>query len=354
MIDRMRSVFPGALVLVLVMLPAAIHAAVDARVNVTLESDNWYPIPEGQMKSAVMDSALDVLTEQGDISLQAEADDSVASELNGHLSLVGAASQVSFTLELLTSGEASHVATSSISIEGLGREEIYQSLGYIGREVGTRLSERLSVNESSTGGEVSDELAALFERGRELKREGRFDEARQAFVEVQARTSNEEWAGMAADELDYGLLIHEARSLMNNLGNPATPMNERKDMARLAGNRLREAIARNNTHAARVRESQNLLDRVDMVITALDNAMQAQLMSQATPLRLTIMESYNMRGECITKERLEQYMGNRRSSDLTVASTRGTTDDRYYTLTSETLPGEVTLRCANGEVTLER
>lgn len=348
--------FLAGLMMLAILLPVSGHAALETRVNTTLESDDWYPIPEEQMKSAVMDAALDALTGSGDISLQAGGDAADVSELNGHLSLVGAANRVSFTLELHTPGQPSRVATSSISIEGLDREAIYQSLGYIGGEVGNRLSDRLAIEAGSrtTPADGDGEAARLFNQGRELKREGEFDAARQKFVEVEAMAGDTEWSEMATDELEYGLLIFEARLLMNDLGDPATAMHEKRDFARLAANRLREAIAQNNNHATRVRESQNLLDQIEMALGSLDNAMRAQMVSEASPLRITLMEEYSMRGECMTSERLEEMLDNRLGRmDLTLESVRGTQDDRYYELADPNSEQRITLHCSNGEVDAE-
>lgn len=344
-----------AFVLALVAVAGAGHSAVPARVEMTLETDNWYPVPEEQMKSQVMDTALDALTQAGRLGLVADQEDSGAGELRGHLSLVGPANQVSFTLELHVPDQPSFVATSSISIEGLDREGIYQALAYIGGEVGNRMADRLGMlEEPEASPEGSEEIADLLNRGKELKREDRFEEAREAFVQVEALAGDGEWAEMARDELDYGLLMYEAQSLMNRLGDLSIGLNEKRTMATRASNRLREALAQNHRHAARVREAQNWLDQVEMAREGLENAIQAQAMNGATPVRLMLLEEYSMRGECMGGERLREMTDDSRTMrGLSLQSVNGTSSERSYELLHKETGAVVTLRCVEGEVSAE-
>lgn len=331
------------------------HAAVPARVELTLETNNWYPVPEQQMRSGVMDSALDALTQAGRLDLAARGEDGGVGKLRGHLSLVGPADQVSFTLELHVPDEPSFVATSSISIEGLDRQGIYEALAYIGREVGGRLADRLGMlDEPESAPEGSEEIADLFNRGKERKRDGRFAEAREAFVQVEALAEEGEWAEMARDELDYGLLMYEAKSLMNQLGDMAIGLKEKQTMARRAGNRLREALGHNRGHAERVREAHNWLDQVEITRDALDNAMQAQAANSVVPLRLMLREEYSMRGECMGADRLAAMTEDRGTMrGLSLQSVTGTAMARSYEVVHEETGMTVTLRCTEGEVSIQ-
>lgn len=330
------------------------HAGIDTRVSVMLDTDSWYPLPEGQMKAAVMDAALDVLTEGGQLRLIDGTEVANAGELNGSLSLIGPADQVRFTLDFHGPGQPSFVATSSISIRGLGHDGIYEALSYLGGEVGRRLSDRLTIdNAPDESQEGNAQVAEALNRGKQLKREGRFDEARQAFlrVEMLADSSHQEWVDMAADELEYGLLVYEAQSLMSRMGDPATGLPEKRGMARLAGNRLREAVAQNNQHAERVREAQNWLDRVEMALSSIENTIQAQAASDSTGLRLMLQEHLAMTGECMGPERLEEMAANMPGArKLALRTARGSSEERTYELANPESGAEVTLLCADREI----
>lgn len=97
----------------------------------TLNADNWYPLSEKAMKSAVVDTALADLTNTGYFTIK---EGEVAEGLmDFHISLIGPAESIKLTIKLFLPNHPTFIATSSMSVKNLDHQGIYQALEKIGK-----------------------------------------------------------------------------------------------------------------------------------------------------------------------------------------------------------------------------
>lgn len=107
----------------------------------SLSSDNWYPLSEAAMKSAVIDTALADLTNNGFFTIK---NGQVAEALmDFDLSLIGPAETVKLTIRLSLPDHPTFVATSSLSVRELDHQGIYQAIEQLGENTALHMLDKV-------------------------------------------------------------------------------------------------------------------------------------------------------------------------------------------------------------------
>jgi len=117
---------------------------------------------------------------------------------------------------------------------------------------------------------------SLYEQAQALKRDNRLDAARDAFERVAEMTGDEDaaWAGLARDELRYGLPLHEARQLTLQLASSRDFSGSRQNLSRIDAIH-RQLLADNSDRPDRIAVIEQLRDQLALVQQSVGSAEQS-------------------------------------------------------------------------------
>ncbi len=339
-------------------LPA--YAATPLQVESEIVTDEWYPLPEEQIRTTVMDSALDTITATNQFTLGGSDGARKSARLRARITLVGPERIVQLGLRLDSPGQPTLVATSSMAVKGVGHQGFFGAFRYVGKQAGTEITDRLAarteappVAESGEPTLADRTIARRFSEAKELERNGELERARKTFVAVteMATDSQQKWMALARDELEFGLLVAEAQQLRLRLADVNVPLQEKERMARLAEFRLREAIAQNRPDPKRNSRVQRMLDQLNLTIKGLSAAKKAQAVSALGRVRVMISEMYMMRGRCPDASETRE-LTHRSPRKLSLEEAFGSEEDRRYLFVDQANEVTMEVRCREGRIEL--
>jgi hypothetical protein len=111
--------------------------AVSTRISIS--NDDWYPLPERDMKAAAVDTALAELTKGGLFSI---VEKSESNKLDLDISLIGPAETAKLTIQVNIKGQPTYVSTASISVHDMDYQGIYNAFEHIGLVAAQRLNDK--------------------------------------------------------------------------------------------------------------------------------------------------------------------------------------------------------------------
>jgi len=165
----------------------------------------------------------------------------------------------------------------------------------LGLLLASPLLQAASEHDNAMAREAANEARAAYEKAQALKREHRFAEAQQEFEYVADlnEPGTHKWASLAADELDYGLLLYEAKYWTLKMGSGVNDGRTMQTYLRNAEKAYRQILELNSDNVERTREIQGKLDDLLISTQALRNAARAQSYASLERLRI-IMDTYYM------------------------------------------------------------
>lgn len=136
---------------------------------------------------------------------------------------------------------------------------------------------------------LAEDLSAaqsLYDQAQALKRDNRLDAARASFERVAEMSGDEDatWAGLAKDELRYGLPLHEARQLTLQLASSRDYSGSRQILSRIDAMH-RQLLADNSDRPDRIAAIEQLRDQLALVRQSVGGAEQASASAVLNQLR---------------------------------------------------------------------
>ena len=306
------------LILAMCLFSTALHAkplVITSEVSIT--NDNWYPLPQRDMKAATVDTALSEFTRSGHfIIVNDEGGARRSTPADGNvkfdISLIGQAEVVKLTMTLQLEHTATYVSTVSLDIHGLDYQGIYNAFEYVGREAAKRLDAKLDILRTQpaggAAGHSNTEAVKLFNRAQDLKREEKYREARAMYERVISLNDPDEprLMEMSKDELRFGLPIFEADNMMldNALQDPLLVAAKMEQVQHL----YRQILADNTDNPQRMMEIHRRLDNMSISRKALSRAMDANSLANATQLRVMLREHFMVYGAWPDRKALEEML----------------------------------------------
>lgn len=287
-----------------------ISTPVAVKMHYSLNTGNWYPLPEKDMKAAAVDTALAKLSETGNFSISgghSNMPDSLA-RMEFNISLIGPAEVAKLTIKLLLPSQPSFVSTSSISVKNLNHQGIYKAFEHIGKESAKQLLAKFDAYvmkkpkyriDEAINLEDQDKLRDLYQLAQRLKSEYKYQQARLIFEKVVAsdKTGKSKWNVLSAEELRYGLPLFESKQSiisMGRIGNDSITIEEANLHAQ---NLLRQILADNTDNVQRMMETQRMLDELDVSRSALKNVVAANRMVKLKEIEIRLEQYYVMNGK---------------------------------------------------------
>lgn len=321
----------------------------------TFSYGDWQPISEHEMRAAAVDTALSEISNGGLFELVGRApqySESPDGELILNISLVGEASIVKMTISLHLDATPSYVATTSLDIHNMDRQQIFKAFEYVGTESAKRLNAKIRLQkkrEPAFGqGEpqsvylpvlptvslplppqtmpqtvVSELTTQRFSQAQEYKRQGQFNEARALYelLVESALEGEQQWASMANDELRYGLPMFEAQMLSLSAGIELHMIVENQQRVT---HLYRQTLADNQSNPQRMMIINARLDDLAVSRVALARVVKHQSLANVSLLKMMLMERYSMQGEWPSRSSvegvLERDLSNITISDYQLAS----------------------------------
>jgi len=286
---------------------AALASPIPVHTETVFSNQNWFPLPEHDMKAAAIDSALSVLSEGGHfvLVLDDQGSDERMGTLEFHVSLIEPAETAKLTIILHLPDGPSYISSASTSLHGKDYQGIYEALESIGRSAAKRLNAKLTESPKKSPGEpigtqepgaIPDDPAAkgTYEQGQRLKEQLRFAEARDCFEKVATINSpgSSRWASLSADELRYGLPVFEAKQWLLNVGKSPNDHSHTNHCFIQAEELFRQALKENTHDTGRIQELQRYLDEIAISRRAFENAARASAMSRAHHLRIVMLQYF--------------------------------------------------------------
>ncbi len=348
--------------------PALAREPIQVSHSVSIRNGDWIPLPIEDMRRAAGDAALSRLTDAGRLRLTDVRDNRAATggddsgSLALEIALIGPAETAKLTIRLDVSGSPTLVSTASISVRALDHAGIYNALEHVGRRAADRLVAKLDLlHDQVLAGSVgpdtrSDDPARRkrYDEAQAAKRSAHYSEARASFEAVVASADdpNDTLRLLAEDELRYGLPVFEAQQALNSLGRismPGQQGNLEESLAR-AENLYRQIQAENPSSVSRVMQAQQALDNLLVTRSALANAMRANTISQVFGVRIAMMESMMMEGECPDRARALELVEQARARVTLKSIESESSGGRLYHFEGKGGQGRVSLRCQDFEV----
>ncbi len=296
-------------------------------------NENWFPLPRDQMERAAADPALARLTDSGLFRFVSREQGSVEGTLKLDVSLVEAAEVAKITIHMDVENEGSFAATSSTSLRDLDHQGIFLAFTHIGKDAADGLMAKLTALEKAqrqkaASQDIQKESVARLERvakrlervalqyeptqtvgdmhwqseynrAQDLKRSGRFFEARVILEAIVARAQADDPSyRMARDELRFGLPMFEASywSLKAVEYQANAEPNVVFELWNRSEQRLRQVVAQNADRPERLAKAQSELDRLALNRNALRNALRVNALSQLMPLKMALAQHFAMTG----------------------------------------------------------
>jgi len=324
--------------------------------EITIRNGDWYPLPEEDMKSAAVDTALAELTRGGLFSI---VDGSEVNKLDLDISLIGPAETAKLTIQVNLKGQPSFVSTASISVQGMDFQGIYNAFEHIGLVAAQRLNDKteaLLVKPNSGAGDKpranNKELQAKYDKAQRLKRQYEYQSSRILFEQVAAASGkgSERLSALAKDELKYGLTVFEAKQWMVAMGNSANPSAISTSIQK-SENLYRQVLAENSDSLIRTQEAQVALDNLSVSRNALKNVLRAQTLMAASSVRMMMQQQYMMSGECPNKKDVSGYASDMQT-EVTINSVKKSSEGTLYSFTENNTGNPFVLSCANQRISV--
>lgn len=356
-----RGILLLALLLACGLAPGVAHTGQRAALakSVSFSTDNWYPLPEGDIKRAVSDTALAVLTQRTELEIDDTGGDG---EIRILVSLIGPAETAKATIEIDAPQTGSLVSTASVSLHNMDYRDIFNAFQHIGTEAANRMVTQVQMRldnapRPDTGSD--SQMRALFDRATRLKRDAKFTEAKDIFLTIAQQENTEgagHWPQLAADEIRYGLPMFHARYLLTGGGRfSVNPDNTLSNWVE-AENLLRQIYAENAGSPERVQEAQSLLDSIHISRNAMKRARQANALSRLSPMKVAFAEFVINQGACPDRPYVERINGDF-GMGFTVEEISGEEQKRTYRLSDPESGLAVAMHCDarnfNRPITLE-
>lgn len=155
-------------------------------------------------------------------------------------------------------------------------------------------TEDLSEEEKGQSETNSYNAKVVYQKAQALKRQNLFEEAREEFAIIAnlEEPGTKTWARLAADELEYGLLMYEANYWVLKLGSGEGSGNAYKGYLERAENLYRQIIELNSDKIERIIETQRKLDEIYISTRTLTNAERASASNHLHQLRQYMDEYY--------------------------------------------------------------
>lgn len=302
----------------------------------TFNYGDWQPIPEHEMRAAAVDTALSEISNGGLFKLVSRAQqysESPDGELMLNISLVGEASIVKMTISLHLDATPSYVATTSLDIHNMDRQQIFKAFEYVGTESAKRLNAKIRLQEKRgpAPGQSEPQSAYLpvlpavsmpfspqtmpqtavseltmqrFSQAQDYKRQGQFNKARALYelLVESALEGEQEWVSMANDELRYGLPMFEAQMLSLSTGIELHMIVKNQQQVTYL---YRQILAGNQGDPQRIMIINARLDDLAVSRVALARVMKHQSLANMSLLKMMLMERYSMQGEWPGKSSVE-------------------------------------------------
>ena len=152
---------------------------------------------------------------------------------------------------------------------------------------------------------ASDDAAqAAYGQGQTLKRSNQFSAARAAFEEAAALSDASKWSALAADEMRYGLPLHESNVLLVQLAGATDHPTRARLLARLDA-LYQSIIDANPGNVARIGEIENRRDQVALLGQSARSAESTSLKEGLDQLRYSIQRYHIRHGRWPSRRELE-------------------------------------------------
>jgi len=315
--------------------------------SVTFSTDNWYPLPESDIKRAVSDTALSVLTQRTEFAI---SDTGNNGEIRILVSLIGPAETAKATIEIDAPQTGSLVSTASLSLRNMDYQDIFNAFQHIGAEAANRMVTQVQARLNNappldTGNDA--QMQALFDKATRFKRDAKFAAAKDIFLQIAQQESAEgagHWPELATDEIRYGLPMFHAKYLLTGGGRfSVNPDNMFSNLTK-AENLLRQIYAENAGSAERIQEAQAMLDNIQISRNAIRRATQASALSHLSPLKTVFAEYIMTQGVCPDEAFVAQTSEDMQTG-FTVDDTNGDESKRSYRLSDPKSGLAVEMRC---------
>lgn len=327
--------------------------------TVSLRNGNWFPLPAEDMKAAAGDAALDEISNAGLLERVERGGRQATGSLSLDLSLVGKAETAQMTITLSHPSRPTFVSSASISVRRLEYREIHRALQHVGRESAQRLNAKLRAHgpfaatdapaEAPATVPPSDpELREAFEDAQRAKHALRYDEARMLFEQVAHSEGGGETslAKMASDELRYGLPAFEAKQSLLSMAQPFGAIEDKLGAVGHAENLYRQIHAENQHMPERIAEAQRALDDLAVTRRAMKTAMASVTMSRMSQIRVMLLQSFYMEGQCPDERSVEQLLDEMKFGfELTAIEREGAGRTARYTMVDASTEIEMALVC---------
>ena len=321
--------------------------------EVSISNGNWYPLPEDDMKSAAVDTALAELTKGGLFSI---VKDDNTNKLQLEISLIGPAETAKLTIQVNLKDETSYVSTASISVRNMDFQGIYNAFEHIGRVAAQRLNDKIEAlvikprkNLNNDSAPNDKTLQNLYDEAQNLKRQYQYKLSRILFEQVAAATGKGSMrlSALAKDELKYGLTVFEAKQSMVDMGN-GNPKLILKSIGK-AENLFRQILAENSDNLMRTQEAQSALDNLLVSHNALKNVVRAQTLAAVSNVRMMMQQHYMMMGECPDKKEILE-MTSRFQTSVSIKNVKKSAAETRYEFIESNSGNSVKLSCGKQSI----
>jgi hypothetical protein len=151
-----------------------------------------------------------------------------------------------------------------------------------------------------------------YQQGIDNKLANRFEDARIKFGNLAEfpEPGTEQWAGLAADELKYGLPMHEANYWLIKMGAASANNESIEPYLKKAELRLRQVLELNIDKPERIFKAQQMLSQTTITRQAYVNVAQQKHRGSLSGLKIKLKVYFNEHGSWPQKRRLQDDLNN--------------------------------------------
>lgn len=203
-----------------------------------------------------------------------------------------------------------------------------------------------------------DETKSAYEQAQALKRSGRFDEARTAFQELAAASGGSTWSTLAADELRYGLPLHESNLLIAKMAR-TTDHASRAHLLKRIDSLYQAMLSDNMDRPERIGEIERKRDQLSLARQMAGKAEQDGFTAGLRQLRYRIEHFHNMTGRWPDRRQIETEVSGMLSNAglapdrLTLFDFYPTSSSFYATLRDSRGGPDIKIKADGGSVRIE-
>lgn len=180
---------------------------------------------------------------------------------------------------------------------------------------------------------AGDDAQAVYQQAQALKRSNRFNEARIGFQEATTLAGPaSKWSALAADELHYGLPLHESNVLLAQLVRAADHPTRARLLARVEA-LYQEMLEANADNPERIAEIERKRDQLALLRQAAQGSEHSSLTDGLARLRGRLEQLYARQGRFPDRRQIETEVANM-LSEAGLAPARLTLFDFYPSSTS--------------------